>query len=147
MDRATGEIWSFGSGQIVHEGLDYWLTWYADGWRPGNYQLVVHGVNNPSGFARLLVKHGVTYLVRAVEHGAVWRDSVDYDENTVLGRVKKLPCTFAMNAKQLSEMLPALRNDKLVDFDYSYIGTARKYDWRPENNAPDQMGPQWEEPG
>jgi hypothetical protein len=49
--RVSGEIWEFGSGQIVHEGLDYRLKWYAEGWRPGKYRLIVRKLKSPRRLA------------------------------------------------------------------------------------------------
>ena len=145
VDRVSGEIWSFSSGQIWHEGLEYWLKWYAEGWRPGWYRLTVRDVTDPHRFAKVLVEHRVTYLVRELEHGVVWKTRVGYDEDTAFRRIETLPCTFVMSADQLRLILTALR--KVAGFDYGYIDIPRKYDWRPENNTPDLLGPQWDEPG
>jgi hypothetical protein len=30
-------------------------------------------------------------------------------------------------------------------FEYTHIDVPRKYDWRPENNTADLLGPQWDE--
>jgi len=146
VDRVSGEVWNFNSGQLFGKGLDYWLNWYAEGWRPGNYRLIVHDVKDPVRFARLLVKHSTTYLVREMENGVVWRRPVPYDENTVLQRLKTLPCTFGLRAELMSEVLPAVRNG-LASVDYAHAGPMRKYSWRPEDNTAEQLGPQWEEPG
>jgi hypothetical protein len=35
-------------------------------------------------FAQLLVEHGVTYLLRELDHGAVWMMREPYDEHTIL---------------------------------------------------------------
>ena len=145
--RASGEIWGFGSGQIVHEGLDYWLKFHAEGWHLGPYRLTVREVADPRRFAQLVVKQHVRYLVRELDSGAVWKTYLDYDQNTVLRRLESLPCSFAMEAKQLRAILPVLLQENVADFDYCRIDAPKKYDWRPENNAPDLLGPQWDELG
>lgn len=146
VNRASGEIWTFGSGQIRNEGLEYWLNWYGEGWRPGSYRLVVRSVSEPHRFAQLLVEHELTYLVRELADGVVWKTQVAYDKDTVVQRLARLPCTFVMSATQLRALLPTLPK-YIGRFDYTYIDDARKFDWRPENNTPDLLGPQWEEPG
>ncbi|MEI8384295.1 MAG: hypothetical protein WCJ09_29580 [Planctomycetota bacterium] len=70
--RSSGEIWEFGSHQIVSEGLDYWLQWYAEGWRPGTYRLKIMEVTSVTLLAKLLEEHGVSYQFRELAHGAVW---------------------------------------------------------------------------
>src|SRR5262245_21956897 len=78
--RASGEVWEFGSGQIFHEGLDYWLKWYAEGWRPGGYRLIVRKVKFPRRLAQLFVEHDLCYCMREVENGVVWIRQVKADE-------------------------------------------------------------------
>jgi hypothetical protein len=88
IERTSGEIWKFNSGQLSYEGLEYWLNWYAEGWRPGLYRLTLHDVADEHRFARLLVEQQVTYLLRELDHGAVWRLRVAYDEHTILKRLE-----------------------------------------------------------
>jgi hypothetical protein len=142
--RFSGEIWHFGSGQIFHEGLEYWLKWYAEGWRPGGYRLTVRETRDPLQFARLMVEHHVSYRVRELDHGVVWDRVAEYDEDLVLRRLTELPCTFLVAAEDLSAMFPTLKGGEIACFDYAPMETHRKYDWRPENNSPEQLGPQYE---
>lgn len=144
VNRESGEIWEFGSGQIVHEGLDYWLQWYAEGWRPGMCRLTVRDVNHPHRFAQLLVEHHLSYRMRELEHNIVWSRVVEYDEALVLRRIDELPCTFMVTADQLRALIPVLQTEGGAVFDYSHVGAPRKYDWHPENNTTDQLGPQYE---
>jgi hypothetical protein len=142
--RASGEIWHFGSGQIFHQGLEYWLKWYAEGWRPVGYRLTVRETRDPLQFARLMVEHRVSYLARELDHGVVWDRLAEYDEDLVLRRLTELPCTFLVHGVVLSAMLPKLNGGAIACFDYAPLETSRYYDWRPENNSPEQLGPQYE---
>jgi len=142
--RVSGEIWEFGSGQIVHEGLDYWLKWYAEGWRLGKYRLIIRKLKSPSQLAHLLVEQRVSYYMREVKNDIVWTHEVTADEEAVLHRLKKLPCTFMVSADLLRAILPLVEAKGLANVEYAYIGEPPKYDWRPENNTPEQLGPQWD---
>jgi len=82
--RVSGEIWEFGSLQIAHEGLDYWLKWYAEGWRPGKCRLIVQQLKSPRRLAHLLVEQGVSYYMREVENDIVWIHEITADEEAVL---------------------------------------------------------------
>lgn len=55
VSRQTGEIWEFGSGQLFNEGLEYWLQFYAEGWRPGTYRFT-QGITVRYGRSRLGAK-------------------------------------------------------------------------------------------
>ena len=142
--RVSAELWEFGSGQIVHEGLDYWLKWYAEGWRPGYYRLIVRQLKSPRRLAHLLVEQGVSYYMREVENDTFWTHEVTADEEAVLNRLKKLPCTFMVSADFLRAILPLVEAKGLATVEYSYISEPAIYDWRPENNTPEQLGPQWD---
>jgi hypothetical protein len=144
--RVSGEVWTFGSGQIAGEGLDYWLRWHSEGWRVGEYRLTVLEVKSPDSFARLLHQRRVGYRFREVVHGTVWTREVAAHEEEILDRLAALPCTFLVSADDLRAILPVLRRDGLARVEYRYVGTAPGYDWRPENNTPDQLGPQWDWP-
>jgi hypothetical protein len=122
------------------------LKWYAEGGRHGLYRLTVREVHAPLQFARLLVGHGVWYLLRELEHGVVWDTPfVRYDEELILRRLKELPCSFLVHASQMSAMLPALKAGAIARFDYSPLDAPpKKYDWRPEKNTPEQLGAQFE---
>jgi hypothetical protein len=63
VNRTCGEIWTFGSGNIFHEGLEYWLNFHNEGWRRGLYRLVVKQVLRPQRFAALLLQSQVSYVV------------------------------------------------------------------------------------
>ena len=139
--RMSGEIWKFGSGQIGD--LDYWLKWYGEGWRPGKYRLIVRQLKFPRRLAHLLVEQGVSYYMREVESGIVWTREVAADEEAVLHRLKKLPCTLMVSADLLRAILPMVEAKGLANVEYSHIGEPQ-YDWRPENNTPEQLGPQWD---
>jgi hypothetical protein len=142
--RVSGEIWKIGYGQISHEDLEYWLKWYAEGWRPGKYRLIVQELKSPRRFAHLLVEQRVSYYMREVENDIVWTHEVTADEEAVLDRLKKLPCTFMVSADLLRVILPLVEANGLAKVEYDYIGESPKYDWRPENNTPEQLGPQWD---
>jgi hypothetical protein len=142
--RKSGEIWEFGSGQIVHEGLDYWLEWYAEGWRPGTYRFTVTQVKKRKLFAELLIKNQFSYQIREVECNTVWHRDVDYNEARILRRIRELPCSFRATGEQLKALIPVLKTEDIAIFDFSYIGDPSKYDWRPENNSADQLGPIYE---
>jgi hypothetical protein len=145
VSRVSGEVWRFGSEDLGrHRGLENLLKWYAEGWRPGTYRLTVREVNDPFQFARLLVDRHVWYLVRELEHGVVWPRLAEYDEELVLHRLKKLPCTFIVMAEEMSAMLPRLKAGAIACFDYQFGGWTGKFDWRPEKNSPEQLGPQYE---
>jgi hypothetical protein len=144
VNRESGEIWQFGSGQIFHEGLAYWLKFYAEGWRLGLYQLTLQRVMKPRRFANLIMKHRVEYLVREVECNTVWHRWTPYNEETVLRRIESLPCTFVVGPKELRKMIPQLQTAGIATFEYSFAGSHRDYDTHPENNTPDQLGPQYE---
>jgi hypothetical protein len=133
VSRVSGEVWHFGSDELIrHRGLENLLKWYAEGWLSGSYRLTVREVNDPFQFARLLVDHHVMYLVRELEHGVVWNRVAEYDEELVLHRLKKLPCTFIVTAEQMSAMLPKLKAGAIACFDYPFGGLTGKFDWRPE---------------
>lgn len=142
--RESGEIWQFGSGQMVHEGLDYWLQFYAEGWRLGLYRLTLHKVMQAERLARLAVEEHLTYLIREVECNTVWHRWAKYDEDIVLRRIKTLPCTFIVSALELRKMMPKLRSEEIAVFEYSFAGGIKDYDSHPENNTQDQLGPQHE---
>jgi hypothetical protein len=76
-------------------------------------------------------------------NGIVWTHEVTADEETLLHRLKKLPCTFMVSADLLRAILPMVEAKGLANVEYSYIGHL-EYDWRPENNTPEQLGPQWD---
>jgi hypothetical protein len=82
--------------------------------------------------------------VRELDHSVVWDRVAEYDEDLVLRRLKELPCRFLVAAEQLSAMLPKLKGGEIACVDYAPMETPRKYDWRPENNSPEQFGPQYE---
>ncbi len=144
--RASGEVWTFGSGQIHGEGLDYWLNFYADGWRMGTYRLTVLAVESPTAFAQLLRQRRVSYQLREVAHATVWTRTVAAQLGEILDRLKTLPCTFLVSAEDLRAILPILKEDEPARVEYHYVGSRPRYDWRPENNTPDQLGCQWDSP-
>jgi hypothetical protein len=142
--RSSGEVWTFGSGQIFNEGLEYWLKWHAEGWRVGAYRLTVLEVKSLAAFARLLRERHVGYQLREVAHGAVWTREVAADLEEILDRLAVLPCRFLVSADDLRAILPILQSENLAHIKYSYIGATPQYDWRPENNTPDMLGRQWD---
>lgn len=142
--RASGEIWEFGSYEIVSKGVDYWLQWYAEGWRPGTYRLKILEVASVASLAKLFEQHEVTYQFRELAHGTVWIKSVRANEEEIRNRIATLPCTFLVGADFLREVLPVLAKQELARVEYVYIGEGPKYDWRPENNTPNQLGLQWD---
>jgi hypothetical protein len=144
--RSTGEIWEFGSGQIWHEGLDYWLNWYAEGWRPGLYRFRIHHVDELDRLtlANAIVQAGATYLFREVAHGVVWVSNIRYDTPLILSRLQVLPCTFLLPADQVRAVVLALGTPRIAEVEYSLIGSIPRPDWRPENNRPEQLGAQYE---
>lgn len=142
--RSTGEIWEFGSGQIVYQGLEYWLQWYAEGWRPGIYRFRILNVTDPDRLADAIVQSGATYLFREIAHGAIWETRISYDIDLVQTRLKQLPCTFLLSVEEVRQILRVLDEFQIADVEYSHIGELPKQDWRPENNRPDQLGAQYE---
>ena len=144
MSRQTGEIWEFGSGQLFNEGLEFWLQFYAEGWRPGTYRLTIRNVMKPGRFARLLVDQHVSYLIREIECNTVWERTAVYDEDLILRRTRNLPCSFPVTAVHLRAIIPDLESEGIAIFEYAHVGNPKKYDWRPENNTEDQLGPQYD---
>jgi hypothetical protein len=146
--RSSGELWTFGSGQLALEGLDYWLKWraelHAEGFQPGTYRLTVLQVTVAAAFARLLEKQGVSYRFREVAHGAVWTRWVTANMEEIAARLATLPCTFLVSHDVVRTILPLLRRDEIARVEYSYIGDPPRHDWRPDNNEPEQLGPQWD---
>jgi hypothetical protein len=146
--RSSGELWTFGSGQIAHEGLDYWLKWRADlhaeGLRPGMYRLTVLEVKSVAAFSRLLQQQGVSYRHREVAHGTVWTRWVAATIEEIHERLAAQPCTFLVSHEDVRTILPVLRREELARVEYSYIGEPPRHDWRPESNTPDQLGRQWD---
>ena len=137
-------MWTLGSGQIVNEGLDYWLKWHAEGWRLGIYRLTVQEVKSVAALAGFLRQRSVRYQFREIAHGTVWTRRVVADVEEILDRLAILPCTFLVSADDLRAILTVLQRGELARVEYSYIGDLPKYDWRPENNTPDQLGLQWD---
>ncbi len=142
--RSTGEIWEIRSYQILSNGLDYWLQWYAEGWRPGTYRLKIMEVTSVTVLAKLLEEHGVSYQFRELANGIVWTKWERANEEEIRIRIATLPCTFLVRADFLREVLPMLAKQKLARVEYVYIGQSPEYDWRPENNSTAQLGPQWD---
>lgn len=142
--RSNGEVWSVGSGQIVHEGLQYWLNWYAEGWRPGNYRLVVRSVAKATRLAELIVLSHATYLMREVTSGVVWERHVPYTSALVLDRLHTLPCAFILGADQVRFIVKSLGSPPIADVVYEHVGPFPSRDWHPENNDLEQLGPQYE---
>ncbi|HZF08033.1 MAG TPA: hypothetical protein VFE33_04505 [Thermoanaerobaculia bacterium] len=140
--RGTGEIWEIGTS--ASRSLDDWLQWYDEGWRPGLYRLTLREVMEPRRFAGLMVRQGVSYLVREIECGTVWERMAAYDEKTVLWRIKSLPCHFIVTVDQLRAMRSKLESERIAAFEYTHAGAQKKYDWRPENNSPEQLLAQFE---
>jgi hypothetical protein len=75
------------------------------------------------------------------EHDVVWSRSVRYDLETILRRIKALPCSFLIDPFILREILPVL--ESVASFEYSYA-EHHAYDWHPEKYTPEQLGPQWD---
>lgn len=142
--RASGEVWAFGSSQTRGDRLDYWLKLYADGWRFGTYRVTVTAVEDPAAFAELLRDVRVSYRFREVDQGAVWIKTVVAQLGEILDRLATLPCTFLLPVQELVAILSILEERKMACVDHDYIGVLPSYDWRPENNTPDQLGRQWD---
>lgn len=92
--------------------------------------------------AKLLKEHGVRYQFRELAHGIVWTKWVLADEEEIRNRIATLPCTILAGADFLREVLPVLAMQGLARAKYAYIGHSSQYDWRSDNNAPTQLGPQ-----
>jgi hypothetical protein len=138
--RKNGEIRSLGI-EVLHRGVQYWLDFYEEGWRLGLIRLVVQDVSHDVQFAELLVEKQIIYTVLELEYDVVWSRRVPYDMETVLRRIKSLPCSFLIPSVTFREILPAL--ESVASFDYSYADH-HGYDWHPEKYTPEQLGPQWD---
>ena len=88
------------------------------------------GINLSGALARLLVDQGVSYYMREVENDIVWTEEVTADEEAVLHRLKKLPCTFIVSAGFLRAILPLVEAKGLATVEYSYISEPPVYETR-----------------
>ncbi len=143
--RATGEIWTFGAMHAAAKGLDYLITLYGE-WRPGIHRLTVRSVADAEAFANLLVSVGIEYVLREVEYGTVRESSHRAEAAMVIERLSRTPCTFLFGPEDARAVARALRERRIADVDFEFMGYPPRRDSRAESNSPEQLGVWWDAP-
>ena len=144
VERKYGEIITLGLPWFRQGILEALHSIYSQGLREGYYKFRIKSTEEISELASLIANSKAEYCDLELDAGTIWPRWKEYDAKTAAQRLESLPCSFLISAYNMSQILPRLQALSKSEFDFTNVEEQPKYDWRPENYKPDELGPQWD---
>jgi hypothetical protein len=108
----------------VSEGIDYWLSRFADGWRPGFYYLTLNIIDEKQELPKLLFENGVAFRTNFISYGSLWTWARCVKINEFIDKFKE-STALLLQAEILDSLHQEIIDGKLKGCQYVHLGEFR----------------------